>query len=97
MRDRHLYRKARRIWIEQGRRCACCDRLIGPDRLEVDHVIPLRDGGDDSRENLRVLSKACHYERHRFDNVDPAIRESKRVWWNWLKRTERELAIRRIS
>lgn len=96
MRNRHLYRTARRIWKEQGRRCACCDLLVGPDRLEVDHVIPLRDGGDDSRENLRVLAREYHFERHRFDQVDPQIREGKQAWWNWLKRTERELAIRRV-
>ena len=96
-RDRNLHRQARRIWLEQGRRCACCDKLAAPDRLELDHIVPVSKGGTDERSNLRVLDRDCHYERHRFDQTEPRLRESKKAWWKWLRRTERELHIRRIS
>ena len=32
-------------------------------RLHIDHIVPISQGGDDSRENLRVLCSACNAGR----------------------------------
>ena len=32
-------------------------------RLHIDHIVPISQGGDDSRENLRVLCSACNEGR----------------------------------
>ena len=44
----------------------CCCRLCGTDVVfqkiayELDHIIPLSEGGKHTMENLRVLCVACH-------------------------------------
>lgn len=45
-----------------------------PQSLEVDHVIPLRDGGDDSPSNLQLLCKSCHCEKTVAENKARRIR-----------------------
>ena len=42
-----------------GKTCNYC----GDVGLEVDHVIELAAGGEDSIENLQVLCKACHKQK----------------------------------
>lgn len=37
-----------------------CTRCGSRQRLEVDHVVPLADGGTDDKDNLRTLCRACH-------------------------------------
>ena len=44
---------------QAGYRCSRCAR---PGRLEVDHIVPLAQGGAPYDEsNLQVLCKACHH------------------------------------
>ena len=38
-------------------RCEYCGR---PDRLTVDHIVPISKGGDSRRENLQCLCKPCN-------------------------------------
>ena len=55
-----------RILERDGHVCVICGR--GPDRenriwLEVDHIIPLADGGGNDDNNLRTLCNECHRAR----------------------------------
>ena len=42
--------------------CVKCKR---PGRLEVDHVIPLIDGGSNDEDNLQTLCRGCHIDKSR--------------------------------
>jgi len=63
------YARNRKARLEYaGGRCEACGQpLVGA--FEAHHVVALRDGGDDSIENLRVLHPACHH---------PFTRQSRR-------------------
>lgn len=49
----------RSIASEQDYKCAICDELL-PLWWQVDHIIPLSQGGPDTLENLQVLCSNCH-------------------------------------
>ena len=42
--------------------CVKCKR---PGRLEVDHVIPIQDGGSNELDNLQTLCRGCHIDKSR--------------------------------
>lgn len=44
-----------------------CERCGSGGRLEVDHIVPLRDGGANTRANLQVLCQPCHKAKTRVD------------------------------
>lgn len=41
-------------------RCSLCRVTFPPHALEVDHRVPLRQGGRDVAENLQILCIPCH-------------------------------------
>jgi 5-methylcytosine-specific restriction endonuclease McrA len=41
----------------QEYRCALTGRLLSPDSASLDHIIPVRDGGGHTLENVQVLHK----------------------------------------
>lgn len=44
-----------------GGRCECgCGKKLMPGDVEYDHITAAALGGDNSLENCRVLSRACH-------------------------------------
>ncbi len=48
-----------------GARCRVCGQGAGAGRiLQVHHITPLEDGGDDSEPNLETLCDACHAGKH---------------------------------
>src|SRR5262245_50363144 len=60
------WRKCRKMVLSASPLCVECKRIgaIVP-ATEVDHIIPKRDGGDDSFENLQALCKSCHSQKTR--------------------------------
>ena len=48
----------RAIYDRDGRRCAYCDTPIGP--FQVDHIIPIWEGGDSTDDNLVIACKGCN-------------------------------------
>jgi 5-methylcytosine-specific restriction endonuclease McrA len=40
--------------------CRSCSRVLPAGLIEVDHVVPLADGGYDTEANLQPLCKRCH-------------------------------------
>lgn len=47
--------------------CKMCHIVNEPYGMQVHHIIPVSDGGDDSENNLILLCYKCHVEVHRND------------------------------
>lgn len=62
----------RRVRAEE-KACASCGKQRT--RFEVDHIVPVADGGEDSRENLQLLCRNCHQKK----SAEEAIRRDPRV------------------
>lgn len=52
-------------------------------RLEIDHIVPLADGGTSEQANLQALCRACHMEKTALEtgNFIPGARE----WSHFVK------------
>jgi 5-methylcytosine-specific restriction endonuclease McrA len=46
-----------RLLAWQGYRCALTGRPLTPDTASLDHIVPVRDGGEHTIENVQVLHK----------------------------------------
>ena len=56
-------RRAERVMLQHGRVCHVCGLPMAD---EVDHVVPLAEGGADDESNLRPIhSVPCHREKTR--------------------------------
>jgi 5-methylcytosine-specific restriction endonuclease McrA len=47
------------LFLEQEGRCKKC-RVKLKDKFEIDHIVPLWNGGADTLDNKRVLCVSCH-------------------------------------
>lgn len=62
------YAKNRQHRFERAHgKCEACGLPLMPAEWECDHLIPLRDGGTNAVENLRVLCKPCHQRKTRLE------------------------------
>lgn len=56
---------AKRLQIDT---CQCClrslEKLGDNENLEIHHVVPVKDGGADTLDNIWVLCTTCHKEVH---------------------------------
>ena len=58
----------RHVLARDGYACVQCGRRGV--RLEMDHIVPLKDGGTDELSNLQSLCKApCHAAKTRAENT----------------------------
>ena len=56
---------AKRLGITQCQSCLrTLERLGDNEALEVHHVVPIKDGGQDKLENIWVVCTTCHKEIH---------------------------------
>lgn len=53
------WRRIRSAFLKQNPNCMIC----GEKATEVDHIVPLRNGGTNAWSNLRGMCKSCH-SRH---------------------------------
>ena len=56
----------KRLFKFQGGKCFLCDKPLDlkvPERLEVDHKIPLAEGGRDDESNWALLHKECNRKK----------------------------------
>ena len=51
-----------RVRERDGHACVLCGAA---DNLEIDHIVPYRDGGSNELDNLRTLCRPCHGKRGR--------------------------------
>ncbi len=63
-RDPAYYRERQAALNRARGACELCG-AIG--KLEVDHIVPLRDGGQNRRENLQAVCVPCHQLKTRAD------------------------------
>jgi 5-methylcytosine-specific restriction protein A len=49
-----------RVALAHGYRCAGCGCVWVPSRDQIDHTIPLEQGGGNEDSNLKPLCNACH-------------------------------------
>ena len=69
------------------RRCCVCHRFCGI-KIEIHHIQPLEDGGDDSIDNAIPLCFECHAEVQLYNDKHPRgrkfrpeeLREHKELW-----------------
>jgi hypothetical protein len=57
--QRHVMTR-KNIFVRDGYRCMYCGHHFGPDKLTLDHVIPLCQGGRDIWDNLVAACKRCN-------------------------------------
>ena len=61
--------KRQQVWLEQGGKCAACERVVfGKCDVHLDHIVPLSQGGTDDDANLQVLCVPCHEDKTRKEN-----------------------------
>lgn len=65
---------------EDGNECVKCGSNTS---LEIHHIIPYIDGGDDSFQNLVTLCKDCHLKAHGGDRGGVNY-DSRDEFWNWV-------------
>jgi RNA-directed DNA polymerase len=46
----------------------CIQRIILNETVEIDHIMPISQGGSDKYTNLQLLHKQCHIEKTNTDN-----------------------------
>jgi 5-methylcytosine-specific restriction protein A len=68
-----------RIFEANGGICHISGRKIGPSDLwDVDHVTPLKDGGEHRETNMRPAIREAHRIKTAHENADRAIANRKR-------------------
>ena len=68
----------KQVAARQGWRCGACDALL-PASFQVDHVVPLWAGGEDSLDNASGLCGTCHAEKTQAEAVERAARKRARA------------------
>lgn len=59
-RGRAWMRKRDEVALAHGYRCAGCGCVWVPNRDQVDHRVPLEQGGSNDDANLQLLCTTCH-------------------------------------
>lgn len=62
MKRRKLTKAQRlRVYNMYGGRCAYCGRSIRYEDMQVDHMVPLHNGGEDNEKNYAPACRMCNY------------------------------------
>ena len=61
---------------DAGGCCASCKKEINK-VFDIDHIIPLSEGGSNDCENLQVLCKPCHFEKTKIEHEQGYVRYSQ--------------------
>ena len=65
---RTWYKLRRRILSRDHYKCVTCDASVGRSG-QIDHIIPVSDGGNDADDNLQTLCITCHSTKTNKENV----------------------------
>ena len=72
------------FFLERGGRCEApdCRRKIGTEAWDIDHIVPVANGGSNDDDNLQLLCASCHKRKTAKDVR--TIRKGNRVRANHL-------------
>ena len=76
-RSRGNSQSRKNIIRRDGYRCVQCGRDVLDIELEVDHIVPVQDGGTDRRGNLQTLCVQCRYIKTQQRGKGPLPSERK--------------------
>jgi RNA-directed DNA polymerase len=63
-----LSTRVKNLYNRQRGKCSACSKQFQTgDHMEVDHIIPRSQGGQDNYNNLQLLHRQCHTEKTRKD------------------------------
>ena len=74
---RHVFTPEERAEIHQE--CPCCvecKKKLTIKQVNIDHIVPLACGGDNSKENLQVMCKKCHFAKTKEEHEHGYIKTS---------------------
>jgi len=63
-----------RLLVQCHRRCCVCHRFCGI-KIEIDHIVPKSQGGEDIIENAMPVCFECHAEIHLYNDKHPRGRK----------------------
>ena len=64
----------------QQYKCALSGAALTPDDAELDHIIPIANGGDNAIENIQIVTKQINRMKGSMDN-EQFVEMCKRVAW----------------
>ncbi|MEM9276577.1 MAG: group II intron maturase-specific domain-containing protein, partial [Cyanobacteria bacterium P01_F01_bin.143] len=71
---------------KQGGKCNWCNLHFQPgDKIECDHIVPQKAGGNSKRNNLQVLHRHCHDEKTKDDLETIRKYKAEKEWQKILK------------
>ena len=68
----------KRIAASGAWRCGMCNELL-PSCFEIDHKIPLWNGGPDETENMWALCSGCHSKKTEEETIQRVNKKSKKI------------------
>ena len=73
---RHVWSKTEldKILAKQDCKCECGVELTGRTTYEIDHVVRLCDGGQDTCDNVVAKCKTCHAEKSEIERLGAIYR-----------------------
>ena len=72
-------RVARLLKQQQGRCRACGWYFTDGDKMEVDHILPKKDGGRDARDHVQLLHRHCHDTKTARETGCPGTYDTRHV------------------
>lgn len=87
----------RKALVGCGRCCALCHRFCGL-KIEIHHIVPRGDGGDDSFDNCIPLCFDCHADMRSYDHRHPkgtkyTAEELKAHRDRWFTKVEKSVGV----
>ena len=75
---RHTFTKEERIaMFKDEPTCEICKKSLKVTNFEIDHIIPLGNGGTNDADNLQVLCKPCHFEKSKTEKEHGYVKISE--------------------
>jgi 5-methylcytosine-specific restriction enzyme A len=69
-----------RLFLKQGGRCAMTGRkIMAGETTHADHILPLKDGGENRESNLQLLTVDAHKEKTAEENTARAKERRMRL------------------
>ena len=75
---RHVFTEDERKTMHQEcSNCVNCDKKLTLKQINIDHIMPLACGGDNSQDNLQILCKKCHFEKTKEEHENGYVKLSQ--------------------